>query len=61
MKYYVSIAVDGRVEVEVEASSFEEAKEKACEELYEVNLGVLDCIEWSAVNAEDENGNFVDY
>ena len=61
MKYYVSIAVDGRIEVEVEADNFDEAKEKACIDFYDADLRNLDCIEWHAVNAEDENGEFVDY
>lgn len=29
MKYMVSVAIDGRIDVEVEANSFEEAKERA--------------------------------
>ena len=61
MKYYVSIAVDGRVCIEVEADNFNEARDKANDTLCEINLGQLECIEWHAVNAEDENGKFVDY
>lgn len=61
MKYYVGIAVDGRVYLEVEAEDFQEARDKANDMLCEVNLGQLECIEWHTVNAEDENGKFVDY
>ena len=61
MKYYVGIAVDGRVYLEVEADNFDEARDKANNMLCEVNLGQLECIDWSVVNAEDENGKFVDY
>lgn len=61
MKYIVSIAVDGRVDVEVEADSFEKARKKAEGALSEYDLGVLECIDWKAVNAEDENGVFKDY
>lgn len=61
MKYTVSIAVDGRIDVEVEANSFEDAKEKACAEVYDLDFGNLEWIEWNAVNAEDENGVFKDY
>lgn len=61
MKYTVSIAIDGRLDVEVEAESFEEAKAIACDDLYDEDFGSLECIDWHAVNAEDENGNFVDY
>lgn len=61
MKYTVSIAIDGRVDVEVEANNFEEAKTKACAEIPDIDFGKLECVSWAAVNAEDENGNFVDY
>ena len=61
MKYIVSIAVDGRIDVEVEADSFEDAKAKACAEVCDLNFGNLECIEWNAVNAEDENCVFKDY
>ena len=59
MKYTVSIAVDGRVDVEIEANSFEEAKEKAT--YCDFDLEKLECVGRTPVNAEDENGNFVDY
>ena len=61
MKYTVSIAVDGRIDVEVEADSFEDAKTKACAEVCGVDFGNLEWIEWHAVNAEDENGERKDY
>lgn len=61
MKYYVGIAVDGRVYVEVEANSFEEAKEKAIDIFEDMDFGQLECIEAEAINAEDENGKFKDY
>lgn len=61
MQYTVSIAVNGRTDVIVEAENFEEAKKKACEEVCDIDFGALECIEWQAINAEDEKGNFVDY
>lgn len=61
MKYIVSIAVDGRIDVEVEADSFEDAKTKACDAVCDLDFGKLECIGWNAVNAEDENGVFKDY
>ena len=61
MKYTVSIAVDGRVDVEVEAESFDEAKSKACVAVCDLDFGNLECIDWNAVNAEDETGVFKDY
>ena len=60
-KYTVSIAIDGRIDVEVETNSFEDAKAKACAEVCEVDFGKLECIDWHAVNAEDENGVCQDY
>ena len=61
MKYVVSIAINGRLDVEVDANSFEEAKQIACGDIYDEDFGNLECIDWHAVNAEDENGKFVDY
>ncbi len=61
MKYTVSIAIDGRVDVVVEADSFEKARDEACTKMCELELGELECIGWHAVNAEAENGVFKDY
>lgn len=61
MKYVVGIAVDGRVYIEVEAEDFADAKEKANDIFMDLDLGQLECIEWNNVNAEDENGNMIDY
>jgi hypothetical protein len=59
MKYNVSLAIDGRIDVQVEADNFEEARSKAS--LDGVDLNDMDIINCSAVNAEDENGVFKDY
>lgn len=59
MKYTISIAIDGRIDVEVDAVSFEEAKNKV--NLNDVNLANMDIVGYNAVNATDENGVFVDY
>ena len=61
MKYYVTMAIDGRFTCEVDANSFEEAREKAREEYYDADLGVLESIDATVINAEDEKGNFYDY
>lgn len=61
MKYTVSIAVDGRIDVEIEAESFEDAKEKALLEVCDSDLDSMEFIGTQAVNAEDENGIFKDY
>lgn len=39
MKYYVTMAIDGRFTCEVDANNFEEAREKAREEYYDADLG----------------------
>lgn len=59
MKYTISIAIDGRIEAEVDAVSFEEAKNKV--NLNDVNLANMDIVGYNAVNATDENGVFIDY
>ena len=61
MKYYVTMAIDGRFTCEVEANGLDEAKEKAIEEYYDADFGVLECIEAQTVNVEDEDGNLYDY
>lgn len=62
MKYFVSVAVDGRLDIEVEANSFEEAKERAelLDGKYDWNM--LEIVSHlTAVNAEDETGKSIDY
>ena len=61
MRYYVTMAIEGRFTCGVEANGLDEAKEKAIEEYYDADFGVLECIEAQVVNAEDENGNLHDY
>lgn len=61
MKYYVSCAIEGRIDVEVEAENLEEAAHKARIEAGNTNWNAMDFVDISAVNAEDENGNFHDY
>lgn len=61
MKYYVGIAVDGRVYIEVEANDLNEAREKANDIMMDTDLGQLECIDWNVINAEDEKGNLHDY
>ena len=61
MKYIVSVALDARLDVEVEASSFEEAKLKAPIAAGNENWNRCDLVSLTPVNAEDENGMFIDY
>ena len=57
--FTVSMRVDGRVNVSVEASSFEEAFEMAKREEYDPTQ--VECIECTPVNATDSNGILKDY
>ena len=61
MKYFVSCAITGRIDVEVEAENLQEAAYKARIEAGNINWNAMDLIDIEAVNAEDENGNFHDY
>lgn len=61
MKYYVTLAVDTRINIEVEANNLEEAEVKAQEEFMEIDIGDLDYADSFVVSVEDENGVFVEY
>ena len=61
MKYYVTLAVDTRINIEVEANNLEEAEVRAQEEFMEVDIGDLDYADSFVVSVEDENGVFVEY
>lgn len=61
MKYMVSVAIDGRIDVEVEANSFEEARREAVYEIGNYDWNTMELVSCNSVNAEDENGEFVDY
>lgn len=59
MKYTVSIAINGRIDVMVDADSFDEAKTKA--NLTNVDMHDMEVIDYHAVNATDENNVLKDY
>lgn len=61
MKYYVTLAVDTRINIEVEANNLEEAEVKAQEEFMEIDIGDLNYADSFVVSVEDENGVFVEY
>ncbi len=61
MKYTVSVAVDSRIDVEVEADSFEEARVKAKDVARDVDLNIVTYCEFEPVNAESEDGVFRDF
>lgn len=58
-KYTVSLSLDCRVDVEVEANSFEEAFRKADKAEYDWNK--VEVVGFDLVNATDANGNMEDY
>ena len=58
-KYTVSLSLDCRVDVEVEADSFEEAFRKADKAEYDWNK--VEVVGGKPVNATDANGNMEDY
>ena len=61
MKCIVSIAVDGRVDIEVDVESIDDAREAALEEFPSANLNSMDIVNFHAVNVESETGEFRDY
>ena len=61
MKYIVSVAIDGRIDVEVEANSFEEAEHEAVLQAGDSDWNQMELVNCTPVNAEDENGVFKDY
>ncbi len=63
--YTVTVAVDGRCCFEIIAGSLVEAKVKARDEaqskIMNIDFGGIECIDWSLVKIEDEEGNLLDY
>lgn len=61
MKYIVSVAVDGRLSIEVEAENFKQAESKAILAARDNDFNTMEYINLIAVNAEREDGIFEDY
>lgn len=64
MKYTVSIAVDGRVDVEVDLpadASMDEIRQKATEGFASADLSNMDIINTNPVNVTDENDEIRDF
>ena len=57
MKYIVSMAIDGRVDVEVDARSVKEAFRNAS--LVDADMSKMDIVGSHSVNCSDENGNLL--
>lgn len=62
-KYTISMKVEGRVDVEVEAENTDEAFEKAKEAFMDVEIGKdnFEFVDAEPVNCTDENGDLTDY
>lgn len=54
MKFVVTFAVDGVVDIEVEAEDAEEAEEKASDLMYELNFGQLYVSSWNTLCIDDD-------
>lgn len=59
MKYSVSIAIDGRIDIEVDAENPNEARDKALDEFATADLSKMEIVGRDAVNCSDEDGNLV--
>lgn len=62
MKYTVSMAVDGRIDIEVEAENPDEAREKAIEKFQTSDINFnkdMEIVDTNPVNCSDEDGNLV--
>lgn len=56
MKYIVSVTVQGIIDVEVDADSFDEAGFNAIFEAGDCDWNTIEYVNIESVNAEDENG-----
>lgn len=59
-KYIVSMAVDGRIDVEVEAESTKEAFRAAEVAFMDADMKDLDVIDSKPVNVSDKDGNLLE-
>lgn len=59
MKFTVSIAVDGRIDIEVDANNKDEAREKALDAFGNADLSKMVIVGTSAVNCSDDDGNLI--
>ena len=57
MKYIVSMAIDGRLDVEVDAESVNDAFRKA--NLFDADMEKMDIVGCHPVNCSDEKGNLL--
>lgn len=62
MRYHVSMRVDGRISVEVDAANVQDAFDKAIKrwETGDFDFNKMEIVDSYPVNAEDEDGNLTD-
>lgn len=60
MTYYVTMKVEGRYTAEVEATSLEEAKQKAEADFAAADLNRIEFIDTEYVHATDARGNYIE-
>ena len=58
-KFTVSMAVDGRIDVEVEADTPEEAFEVAKDAFMDADLKNMEVVDAHPVNCSDDKGNLI--
>lgn len=59
-RYIVSMAVDGRIDVEVDAESVTEAFEAAKDAFMDADLKDMEVVDSHPVNCSDEEGNILE-
>lgn len=59
MKYTVSMRVDGRIDVEVEAANPDEAREAAIQAFEDADISKMDTVDAYPVTCYDKNGDIV--
>lgn len=60
-KYFISVKIDCRIDVDIEASSFEEAFEKAIMEAGTTDLATAEVVGMEPVHAKREDETEADY
>lgn len=61
MKYIVTMRVEGRIDIEVQANSADEAFEKARGRFADADLSKMDLVDGEPVNCTDEDSVTTDY
>ena len=60
-KYILSLAIDARVDVKIEAKSLEEAMGKARNDVHYYDMNDIEVISSKPVNITDEDGEMTDF